>query len=147
MPAWKLLPAKTEARPVILRHLQRVAAMCAIDFHPGSIHVDRELPSALRTVEDDVPLGHLHPGGFDLIRGRNAFLRVWIWIRVEHSQSLARAIASMIAGSRKIKGAHLEAEQRHRDSVAQPGMRHTCVIVTLYDFRRISTSFSNILMV
>jgi hypothetical protein len=47
-----------------------------MDLHPGSVHVNRELAPTLRTIKDDVPLGYLDPSGFDLIRGRDAFLSV-----------------------------------------------------------------------
>jgi hypothetical protein len=65
---------KLKRRSVILRHRQRLGTVRAIDFHPRSIHINRKLSPTMRTIEDNVPLGHLHAGGFDLIRGRNAFL-------------------------------------------------------------------------
>ena len=55
---------KLKRRSVILGHRQCAAAVCAIDFHPGSVHIDREFSPAVRTIEDDVSLGHLDPVRF-----------------------------------------------------------------------------------
>jgi hypothetical protein len=54
---------------VILRDHYRTVAKCTGYLHTGAVHIHDQLPSAMRTVKNNVTLRDLYSGSFDLVTG------------------------------------------------------------------------------